>query len=114
MKIKRTQGSYSLELTPNRDIAAEIGKIKRKGTFTLGFALETDNEIENAVSKMKKKNLDAIVLNSLKDEGAGFSVDTNKISILSSDGKVIEGCLKSKAEVAEDIADYVESKLTCL
>lgn len=114
MKIKRTQGPYSLELTPNRDIAAEIGKIKRKGTFTLGFALETDNEIENAVSKMKKKNLDAIVLNSLKDEGAGFSVDTNKISILSSDGKVIEGCLKSKAEVAEDIADYVESKLTCL
>ena len=114
MKIKRTPGPYSLELTPNRDIAAEIGKIKRKGTFTLGFALETDNEIENAVSKMKKKNLDAIVLNSLKDEGAGFSVDTNKISILSSDGKVIEGCLKSKAEVAEDIADYVESKLTCL
>lgn len=114
MKIKRTPGPYSLELTPNRDIAAEIGKIKRKGTFTLGFALETDNEIENAVSKMKKKNLDAIVLNSLKDEGAGFSVDTNKVSILSSDGKVIEGCLKSKAEVAEDIADYVESKLTCL
>ena len=114
MKIKRTPGPYSLELTPNRDIAAEIGKIKRKGTFTLGFALETDNEIENAVSKMKKKNLDAIVLNSLKDEGAGFSVDTNKISILSSDGKVMEGCLKSKAEVAEDIADYVESKLTCL
>ena len=57
MKIKRTQGSYSLELTPNRDIAAEIGKIKRKGTFTLGFALETDNEIENAVSKMKKKTV---------------------------------------------------------
>lgn len=111
-KIKRTGDRMTLDLVPNRDIAAAIGEIKRPGTVTVGFALETDNEMANAVSKIRRKNLDAIVLNSLNDKGAGFSYDTNKITIVSSSGDVIEGELKSKKEAAEDIVDYVE-KLLC-
>lgn len=112
-KIKRTGDRMTLDLVPNRDIAAAIGEIKRPGTVTVGFALETDNEMANAVSKIRRKNLDAIVLNSLNDKGAGFSYDTNKITIVSSSGDVIEGELKSKREAAEDIVDYVEKLLLC-
>lgn len=112
-KIKRTGDRMTLDLVPNRDIAAAIGEIKRPGTVTVGFALETDNEMANAVSKIRRKNLDAIVLNSLNDKGAGFSYDTNKITIVSSSGDVIEGELKSKKEAAEDIVDYVEKLLLC-
>lgn len=112
-KIKRTGDRMTLDLVPNKDIAAAIGEIKRPGTVTVGFALETDNEMANAVSKIRRKNLDAIVLNSLNDKGAGFSYDTNKITIVSSSGDVIEGELKSKKEAAEDIVDYVEKLLLC-
>ncbi len=112
-KIKRENEDYLLSLTPNRDIAAGIGKVKREGTILIGFALETDNEVENARKKILKKNLDAIVLNSLRDQGAGFGSETNKISIIDREGSVQEYPVKNKAEVASDIVDYVEKMLSC-
>jgi phosphopantothenoylcysteine decarboxylase/phosphopantothenate--cysteine ligase len=112
-KIKREKENYKLELTPTRDIAAAIGAIKKEGTILVGFALETDNELSNAQKKMEKKNLDAIVLNSLRDEGAGFGVDTNKVSIISRTGEPVVYPLKGKAEVATDIVDFVEKLLLC-
>jgi len=112
-KIKRESENYNLELKPTKDISAELGKRKHKGTIHLGFALETDNEVSNAHKKLGKKNLDAIVLNSLKDEGAGFATDTNKICIIGKDGAKIDFDLKPKNEVASDIVDYVEKLLSC-
>jgi phosphopantothenoylcysteine synthetase/decarboxylase len=102
-KIKRTKGNLVLELRPNKDIAAELGRLKKPHQFLVGFALESQNEMENALSKLQSKNLDMIVVNSLKDEGAGFGFDTNKISILTADGQVFNYPLKSKREVAIDI-----------
>jgi phosphopantothenoylcysteine decarboxylase/phosphopantothenate--cysteine ligase len=110
-KIKREQGKnnkFILELKPTQDIAAELGKIKRPGTLHIGFALETDNEIPNALAKLDKKNLDAIVLNSLRDEGAGFGTDTNKISIIDRKGSIKDFNIKSKQLVAVDIVNYIE------
>ena len=75
-KIKRGKENYSLELKPTKDIAAELGNQKRENTIHIGFALETDNELANANDKLHRKNLDAIVLNSLKDEGAGFGTES--------------------------------------
>lgn len=112
-KIKREAGDMTLELEPNVDIAASIGAIK-KDEFVVGFALETNNAEDNACGKMKKKNLDMIVLNSLADSGAGFATDTNKITIFHKDGDKFEFPLKSKKEVAEDIVDNVQSKCLCL
>jgi phosphopantothenoylcysteine decarboxylase/phosphopantothenate--cysteine ligase len=103
-KLKRKTGEVlDLELTPNPDIAAALGKIKKAGQLLIGFALETDNERVHAEEKLKKKNLDFIVLNSLKEAGAGFQVDTNKITILDSKGNAKDFPLKSKREVAKDI-----------
>ena len=104
-KIKRSEGNLHIELRPNRDIAAELGKIKRTDQFLIGFALESQNEMENAALKLKRKNLDMIVLNSLKEPGAGFGYDTNKISILTRKGQIFNYPLKSKQEVAVDIVD---------
>lgn len=105
-KIKREEkGAFTLTLVPNPDIAAALGKMKQKGQVIVGFALETANEEANATKKMEKKNFDYIVLNSLKDEGAGFGHDTNKVTILSHDGKKKSFGLKSKEEVAKDIVD---------
>ena len=87
---------------PTKDILASLGKVK-KHQFLVGFALETNNEIENAKAKLKRKNLDLIVLNSLKDKGAGFATDTNKITIIDQDLNKINFELKSKVLVAEDI-----------
>lgn len=103
-KIKREKGNMTLQLVPTHDIAAELGRMKRNDQKLVGFALETDNERDNAMHKLEKKNLDFIVLNSLKDKGAGFAVDTNKISIIT---KTSERSypLKSKTEVAQDIID---------
>jgi len=112
-KIKRDNENYNLELTPTIDIAASLGKLKKEGTILIGFALETDNELSNAQKKLEKKNLDAIVLNSLQDNGAGFGVDTNKVSIISKKGKPVAYSLKDKAEVATDIVDFVEKLLLC-
>jgi len=104
-KIKRLPGNMSLELRPNKDIAAELGRIKRAGQVLVGFALETSNEMDNAFSKLKKKNLDMIVLNSLREEGSGFGYDTNKISIITRDEKIYNYDLKSKFDVAKDIVN---------
>ena len=103
-KIKRQEGSsLTLELIPNKDIAASLGKTKKEGQTLIGFALETNNEEQNALDKIKKKNLDYIVLNSLNDNGAGFQHDTNKIAILNKNGLRTNFELKNKKEVAKDI-----------
>lgn len=104
-KIKRSKGNMTLELRPNKDIAAELGRIKKAHQLLVGFALETQNELENALSKLKSKNLDLIVLNSLNEEGAGFGFDTNRITILTRSGKVFNYSLKSKKDVAVDIVN---------
>ena len=91
-----------VELVPTKDILASVGAIKKE-QYLVGFALETENELENAKDKIKRKNLDLIVLNSLKDKGAGFGLDTNRITLIDKKGKVQEFALKSKKEVATDI-----------
>jgi phosphopantothenoylcysteine decarboxylase/phosphopantothenate--cysteine ligase len=110
-KIKKAGDEMEIRLVKNPDIAAALGHAKKPGQFLLGFALETQNETENAVSKLQKKNLDAIVLNSLNDQGAGFAVDTNKITILSAGGATFAFETKSKKEVAHDIADFLEKTI---
>lgn len=103
-KIKRTGDDMVIRLKPNPDIAAALGKDKQKHQTMIGFALETDDEETNAQAKLKKKNFDFIVLNSLRDKGAGFRTDTNKIAIIDSDGRT-DFPLKTKTEVAVDIVD---------
>lgn len=111
VKTKRGKENWMIELTPTQDIAATLGKMKAGKQVLVGFALETNNELANAVSKLKKKNLDFIVLNSLNDQGAGFSVDTNKITIVGKDNKITNFELKPKKEVAADIvAKIIEWK----
>lgn len=111
-KIKReSTGDITLHLTPNPDIAASLGKIKREGQKLVGFALETDHEIENACGKLRRKNLDFIVLNSLRDPQAGFGVDTNKVTVISTRGQTREFPAKLKSEVARDIIDLIEQGL---
>jgi phosphopantothenoylcysteine decarboxylase/phosphopantothenate--cysteine ligase len=112
-KIKREgHEAPTLELVKNPDIAATLGAMKRKGQTMVGFALETDNEMNHALDKIKRKNLDMIVLNSLRDPGAGFGVDTNKVTIIHADGSHTEGTLKPKTEVAADIWNDICSSLT--
>ncbi|MBI5916971.1 MAG: bifunctional phosphopantothenoylcysteine decarboxylase/phosphopantothenate--cysteine ligase CoaBC [Bacteroidetes bacterium] len=106
-KIKKAGDSMTLELEKTPDIAASLGKMKRSGQFIVGFALETTDELKNASEKLVKKNFDFIVLNSLKDAGAGFNFDTNKITILHRDNMRTDFELKTKAEVAEDIVNEV-------
>ena len=110
-KIKRTAGNLVVEFEPNPDIAAELGKIKKPHQFLAGFALETDNEIVNAQKKLKKKNFDFIVLNSLQDEGSGFISDTNKITIIGKNNKTTRFELKSKRDAAFDIVQYLDHLL---
>ncbi|MCX6236023.1 MAG: phosphopantothenoylcysteine decarboxylase, partial [Bacteroidia bacterium] len=104
-KIKRTSENYLLKLRPNPDIAASLGKIKRKDQVLVGFALETNDEEHNALAKLQKKNLDFIVLNSLRDSGSGFQHDTNRIKILDKSGTISSYGLKPKTEVAVDIVN---------
>ena len=105
-KIKRENADeMTIRMVRNPDIAALCGKMKRAGQTTVGFALETDNERINAAHKLEKKNLDMVVMNSLRDKGAGFRTDTNKITIFAREGSVTEFPLKSKSEVARDIVD---------
>lgn len=109
-KIKKNESALTIELAPTQDILASLGKIK-KHQLLVGFALETNNEIENAKSKLKRKNLDFIVLNSLQDKGAGFATNTNKITIIDKNLNEKPFELKSKVEVAEDIINEVVNKL---
>jgi phosphopantothenoylcysteine decarboxylase/phosphopantothenate--cysteine ligase len=104
-KIKRTGELLKIDLVPNPDIAANLGKIKSTNQVLAGFALETGNELQNAEGKLHKKNLDFIVINSLRDPGAGFQTDTNKVCILTANGEKTDFPLKAKREVAEDIID---------
>lgn len=108
-KIKKSEEEFTIELVKNPDILKTMGE-KKTHQFLVGFALETQNEEENAKSKLQKKNLDMIVLNSLRDEGAGFQKDTNKVKILTHSEQK-EFSLKSKDEVARDILDFVETQL---
>lgn len=107
-KIKKHPGAegYTISLVENPDIAATLGRTKRPGQRLIGFALETDHEIENALQKMQRKQMDAIVLNSLHDAGAGFGTDTNKVTIFSADGHKKELPLALKQEVAHSIVDF--------
>ncbi len=107
-KIKKKDVSLSIELKPTIDIAAELGQRKQANQVLVGFALETDNELDNATKKLQSKNLDMIVLNSLNDEGAGFGVDTNKITIIASTGEINHLPLLSKQEAAEAIVNSLE------
>ena len=108
-KIKKSEEEFTIELVKNPDILKTMGE-KKTHQFLVGFALETQNEEENAKIKLQKKNLDMIVLNSLRDEGAGFQKDTNKVKILTHSEQK-EFSLKSKDEVAKDILDFVETQL---
>ena len=111
-KIKREGNDVPvIKLQKNPDIAATIGAKKEKGQILVGFALETDNELSNAKAKILKKNLDFIVLNSLRDKDAGFGTDTNKITIIDSAGAEKVYGLKSKAEVAKDIIDEIAERI---
>lgn len=109
-KLKRKDDNMALNLIPNPDIAAALGKAKQGNQVLIGFALETNDEENNAIKKLEKKNLDYIVLNSLQDTGAGFKHDTNKIAILDRSALRANFELKSKAEVAKDIIDYTLTK----
>ena len=102
-KLKRTKDNLTIELKPTKDIAGELGKLKKSDQVLVGFALESENELQHA-----KKNFDFIVLNSIRDEGAGFGVDTNKITIIDKQNNIQKFELKSKTEVAEDIVDKLE------
>lgn len=107
-KIKKTAGDMRIDLVRNPDIAATLGQQKTDRQWLVGFALETNNAEANARDKMTRKNLNAIVLNSLEDAGAGFQYDTNKVSILTQDNKVRHFELKKKTEVATDILDVIQ------
>ncbi|TAF76025.1 MAG: bifunctional phosphopantothenoylcysteine decarboxylase/phosphopantothenate--cysteine ligase CoaBC [Bacteroidetes bacterium] len=107
-KIKKNEESFVIELTKNIDIAFEFGKIKKENQLSIGFALETDNELENAQAKLAKKNFDLVVLNSMQDAGATFGHDTNKITIISKHNPPKTFDLKSKNKVAEDVVNEIE------
>ena len=106
-KIKRGESGLELNLVPTRDIAAALGAQKRADQRLVGFALETVNELAHAQEKLRRKQLDFIVLNSLNDAGAGFQHDTNKVTIIPAEGAPVPFALKSKTEVANDIIDYL-------
>lgn len=109
-KIKKKDTSLHIDLKPTKDILASAGEIKKK-QFLVGFALETNDELENAKGKLKRKNLDLIVLNSLQDKGAGFKLDTNKITLIDKEEKITSFEVKSKKEVAIDIFKEITKKL---
>ena len=107
-KIKKQEAQLAIELVPTRDILAAMGREKREDQWLVGFALETDNAMAYAKDKLKRKNLDYIVLNSLADAGAGFNVDTNKITVINRDQNVTTFGVKPKSEVAQDICEIIQ------
>ncbi len=108
-KIKKADAPENIKLIPTIDTLAELGKLKKSNQLLIGFSLETENEIKNAKSKIKNKNLDLIILNSLNDNGAGFKTDTNKITIIDKNNKTSEFKLKSKPEAAKDILKEIQN-----
>jgi phosphopantothenoylcysteine decarboxylase/phosphopantothenate--cysteine ligase len=110
-KIKRGSAEMVIRLKPTEDIAALLGSRKRQHQFLAGFALETNDEVSNAIGKLKRKNLDLIILNSLRDEGAGFGHETNRISIIDRNNNIDKFELKTKGEVASDILHKIISLL---
>lgn len=110
-KIKKTTQDLVIELKPTQDILKSLGNSKKEGQFLVGFALETQNELENAKKKLVNKNADLIVLNSLQDAGAGFATSTNKVSFLSKEGQIITLPLKSKSDVALDLLAFISQKI---
>jgi phosphopantothenoylcysteine decarboxylase / phosphopantothenate---cysteine ligase len=109
-KIKKKSSTLSIDLVKTKDILASLGAIKSK-QFLVGFALETENELENAKGKLKKKNLDLIVLNSLQDKGAGFKSETNKVTFIAKDNTITAFDLKLKSEVAVDLINDIIKKI---
>jgi phosphopantothenoylcysteine decarboxylase/phosphopantothenate--cysteine ligase len=107
-KIKKSDSELSILLKKNVDIAHRLGEVKRKSQIHVGFALETENEKENAQSKLERKNFDLIVLNSMKEKGAGFRLDTNKVHIFSKNGEHVESALAPKSEIATLILDEIK------
>ena len=110
-KMKRTGSDLILRLKPTKDIAEALGKMKKGSQIIAGFALETHNEIDNAAAKLERKNLDMIIMNSLRDKGAGFGYDTNRITIIDSNNNIDKFELKSKEEAARDILNKIVSML---
>jgi len=106
-KIKKKEGDMSIGLKRTKDIAGSLGEIKKEGQINIGFALETQNMLNNAKSKLERKNFDFIVLNTVNDAGAGFQTDTNKVKLVLKNGKILEYPLKSKTKVAEDIVNQL-------
>ena len=106
-KIKKQSDSFDLSLKKTTDILKHLGQQKKAGQFLVGFALETNNEKENALAKLRSKNLDAIILNSLNDTGAGFGVDTNQVTVIDKSGQEKSFTLKSKKEIAKDIVSFI-------
>ncbi len=109
-KIKKSDPELNIKLVKNKDVLKSLGEIK-KDQFLVGFALETENELENAKGKLKRKNLDAIILNSLNDAGAGFGKETNKITFIDKNSEIKTFALKTKAEVAKDILNEIISRI---
>jgi len=110
-KIKKSKESLTINLNPTVDIAFNLGKLKKRNQFLAGFALETDNEIANATEKLKRKKLDIIILNSLRDKGSGFGTNTNRITIIDKNNNIDKFELKSKDEAARDILDKIISMI---
>lgn len=110
-KIKKTADSYALDLVKTVDVLKSLGTAKRDNQILVGFALETENELENASGKLHKKNLDFIVLNSMNDKNAGFGKDTNRVTIIEKSGKTTNFTTKTKLGVAEDIVNLLTTYL---
>jgi phosphopantothenoylcysteine decarboxylase/phosphopantothenate--cysteine ligase len=110
-QIKKDESVFSIQLVKNTDIAQEFGKVKRNDQLSAGFALETNDELTHALGKLKRKNFDMVILNSMNDAGATFGTDTNKITVIKNDFTRTDYPLRSKREVAEDIVYEVETAL---
>jgi phosphopantothenoylcysteine decarboxylase/phosphopantothenate--cysteine ligase len=109
-KIKKAGDTLTLELVKNVDIAATLGQTKRPEQFAVGFSLETTNELAHALEKLQRKNFDLVVLNSLRDAGAGFGHDTNKVSVLDRTGQVLNFELQAKTELARGLVQLIQSR----
>jgi phosphopantothenoylcysteine decarboxylase/phosphopantothenate--cysteine ligase len=110
-KIKKDESVFNIRMVKNVDIAYEFGQVKKMNQLSVGFALETNDELSHAIGKLKKKNFDMVVLNSMNDTNATFGFDTNKITVIKNDFSRTEYSLKSKKEVAEDIVFEIKNCL---